>query len=137
MSAFVIRKVCSLLFWYVVVSLAGIWDMVQGLKRVDFDNAALNHSALLQWRLTMGKGYMTGKPAQATLRCQRIYTLQRDHVKIDYGQTGTTHIKKRSTVVREIMWLVKWKDRTPLMWKTIWACQKNQWIQADVAITKS
>ena len=43
MSAFVIRKVCSLLLRYVVVSFAGIWDMVQGLKRVDFDKAALNH----------------------------------------------------------------------------------------------
>ena len=54
---------------------------------------------------------MTGKPAQATLRCQRIQTLQKDHMKIDFGQTGTTNIKKRSTVVRETMWLVKWKDR--------------------------
>ena len=48
MSAFVIKKVCSLFFRYVVVSLAGIWDMVQGLKRVEFDKAALNYSALPQ-----------------------------------------------------------------------------------------
>ena len=80
-SIFVVTKVCRLHFWYVVVSLAGTWDMVKGLRRVDFDKVALNHSALLQWWLTMRKGYMTRKPALAMLRCQRIETFQWDHVK--------------------------------------------------------
>ena len=41
--------------------------------------------------------------------------------------------QKNLTVVRETRWLVRWKDRIPLMWKRFWPWQQNQWIQTDIS----